>query len=315
MEGAYRTSSKGTKNVISSSDPSRSPRTVYNLRRSLLFVIAPALIAGFFAILPTIYNELTKPRTTLSYNVVSGPSIPADHKYLRIFSIAIENTGKTPLDKVSLEVSSANGQIDNLVADKSALHPTITNDPSVSSVSIQRMLPGDHLSVSTMTRSDTGEPLLTANVRSDEVAGIREDHPEKKPGSTIAALGAVLSAGSVATMSFVMWELLGRRRRAGRGIILTDVVSSESREDMVTWILGLSRVLPIGEQIFLTDHDLSYARVGDLFLFSALNREDEIKQRCVVGLRSLLLVKGIAEQSVTKIRENLKMLGIEYSDE
>jgi hypothetical protein len=134
-------------------------------------------------------------------------------------------------DKVSLEVSSANGQIDNLVADKSALHPTITNDPSVSSVSIQRMLPGDHLSVSTMTRSDTGEPLLTANVRSDEVAGIRED-PEKKPTSTIAALGAVLSAVSVATMSFMTWEFLGRRRRLGES--LRELVSSETREDMVT---------------------------------------------------------------------------------
>jgi hypothetical protein len=84
---------------------------------------------------------------------------------------------------------------------------------------------------------------------------------------------------------------------------------------MVTWILGLSRVLPIGEQVFLTDHDLSYARTGDIFLFNALHREDDVKQRCVAGLRSLLMVEGVAKQSIIKIRQNLKMLGIEYSDE
>jgi hypothetical protein len=278
-------------------------------------VVAPALIAGFFAILPTIYNELTKPRTILSYNVVSGPSIPADHKYLRIFSIAIENTGKTPLDKISLEISSINGDIANLVAEKSALHPTIINDPSVSVVSAQRMLPGDHLNVSVMTRSDTGDPLLTANVRSDAVLGIKQDL-EKRPTSSIAVLGASLSAVSVAVMSLLTWwEVFRRRRRWTGGERLRDLmVGGESREDMVTWILGLSQVLPLGEQILLTKHNFTYARTGDIFLFNALNRGEEIKQRCIAGLRSLLLVDRVAEDSVTKLRENLKILGIEYSD-
>jgi hypothetical protein len=223
--------------VTSLPDQPVSRRRITSFQRNLLLVIFPALIAGFFAILPTVYTVLVKDRTTLSYNIVSGPSIPADHGYLRIFAIGIENTGKTPLDKVSIELISTNAQIENLVAEKSALRPTITNDPSSSLVSIVRMLPGDHLSISAMTRSDRAEPVLTANVRSDAVAGTKEELDKKAKLST-GILGAALAtiAVGVTSVSYMYW-------RYTRGISDLSVINPNLRENFVTLILGLSQTL------------------------------------------------------------------------
>ena len=148
-----------------------------------LLIIIPALIAGFFSISPTIYNEITKPRASLSYNLVSGPSIPVDDLYLRIFSISIWNSGKTPLNDISLGVSSANGQIEHLLTDKSSLHPIIVNNPALSLVSIKRMLPGDRLSASLMARSATAEPALSVNIRSEEYQVLRKTRSKTAMGA------------------------------------------------------------------------------------------------------------------------------------
>jgi len=77
----------------------------------LLFVLVPALITGFFSILPTIYNIATTPRAALSYDVVSGPAIPLSNQFRRIFAVSVQNTGKSPLNNITIAIPSDNGHM------------------------------------------------------------------------------------------------------------------------------------------------------------------------------------------------------------
>jgi hypothetical protein len=296
--------------VVDSTAVTQAPRLSTNVKRALFLVFGPALVAGFFSILPTIYDQITKPRTTLSYDIVSGPSIFSEQKFLRIFTIDIEDAGKTPLLHVMLEVRSKNNQIDKIVTDNNALHPKITaTDATEADVTIDRMLPGDRLRTSVMTRSNSDDAALDVNVRSDEVVGTkRSEEQNAQPQALVAILGALFSAISVLVM--VMFYLFDRRRR---GFSL--IVNQPDRADLVTFIAGLSGVISVDNEFLKGDHDVTYLRLGDLFFFKALNDNDEVvKGRCMAGMNALLLVPSMFEGSVNKIRENLEFLNQEYTD-
>jgi hypothetical protein len=83
-------------------------------------------------------------------------------------------------------------------------------------------------------------------------------------------------------------------------------------EDVITWILGLSGSL--SERQLFARHDLSYAQTSDILLFNALHQEGQRRQPCIIGLKVLLSIGPVANESIAKIRENLKILGVEYSD-
>ncbi len=272
-------------------------------------MLLPSLIAGFFGITPLIYNEVTKPRAEMSYILVSGPSIPVTNQFRRIFAIRVTNTGKIPLNHTTVEIGSPNGNIESVVAERSMLHPIITSQPP-DTMTVERMLPGEQINTSVMAVSSSSEPLLSVQARSDEVIGIEQapEYNSTKP-TQLAALGALASGLAVAVMSTLAAISL---RRIVKGIGLGDI---GEKGDIITFIAGVSQVIPVSEQIWLSAHDITYARLADLFLFIALKGDEGTKSRCSLGLQALLVISGIAEESVQKIRENLELLGIKYDDQ
>jgi hypothetical protein len=269
----------------------------------VLYVILPSLIAGFFGITPLIYNELTKPRAEMSYNVVSGPSIPVTNQFRRIFAIRVTNTGKIPLNHTTVEISSPNGQIESLVAEQ----PPDT-------MTVERMLPGEQVNTSVMPVSNSSEPFLRVQARSDEVVGIEQAPEQNSTEPTqLVAFGALASGLAVAAMTLLAAT---RLRKLGRRVdILGNILEGGEKGDVITFIAGVSQVIPVSEQMWLSAHDITYARLADLFLFIGLKGDDSVKSRCILGLQALLVIGGIADTSLKKMRENLELLGIKYDDQ
>jgi hypothetical protein len=241
------------------------------VRRGLVFVLLPALIAGFFSILPKLYDVLVKERTALSYQWVSGPAMPLTDGFRRIFAIGLQNTGKIPLTHIVMEARSQTGNIESMVAEKSILHPAISQD--LSTVTVERMLPGERVNLSAMVKSNSTEPSIDLRARSDEAVAVSQNLEQRDSYSgTLAVVGAALSAISVGAMSALF---LSRR---GSSVLGGD------KADIITFIAGVSTIIPMSESILLTEHDMSYARLADVFLFTGLKGDEEIKRRCVAGL-------------------------------
>ena len=276
------------------------------LKRVLIFVIVPAVIAGFFSIAPKLYDELTKPVAHLSYSIISGPALSGEGSFRRIFALTVQNSGKTALTSVEADLKVPDGQIENAVAESTALRPDVSIKQGEVHISIQRMLPTERVTVSTMTVATAAEPALNVSLRSTEALGEIKEPPTGREGALNSnVIGAVLSSLSVAVMATTVL-LFFRSRVAG--------IFTGGKSDIITLIAGLSRVVPLSEELLLREHGLTYARIADAFLMRGLIADAAERGRCVLGLRALLLVRQIADRSVDIIRDNLKELGHEYSD-
>ena len=71
----------------------------------------------------------------------------------------------------------------------------------------------------------------------------------------------------------------------------------------------------MSDPLLLDQHNVSYARLNDIFLFGALGGDENTKARCVAGMRALLILPRMSDDFVEKIRENLAILGLKFSDE
>ena len=68
------------------------------------------------------------------------------------------------------------------------------------------------------------------------------------------------------------------------------------------------------ETILMTEHDVSYARLADIFLIGGLEESGDRRDRCIAGLQSLLTLRNVASRSIARVRHNLSALGVEYKD-
>jgi hypothetical protein len=299
---------RGAPEMAISNEPSTETRAITSrFRRIFLFVVLPAVIAGFFSILPKLYDVLIKERAALSYQLVSGPAIPLQDGFRRIFAIVLQNTGKVPLTHINMEIRTRSGKIESMVAEKSLLHPIILEDTST--MTVARMLPNERVNLSVMTRSNLSEPEIDIQARSDETVAVAQNINERTDSNIyIAVAGALLSAISVAVMS-VSFSIALRR---GRGRI-SEIMRSD-KPDIITFIVGISGVIPMSESILMTEHEMTYARLADLFLFTGLKGDEEVRRKCAAGLRVLFVINNIAERSLLKAKQNLGLLGADITD-
>jgi hypothetical protein len=205
---------------------------------------------------------------------------------------------------VDVELSTSTGKIEDIQTDKSPLHPTVSQNPPT--ITVARMLPGDRTNISVMTLSNSSEPALNVSAQSDEAVATEQKPDEKlATENSLMFAGAALSAGSVASMSVIFFILV--RRRGLR-------VLRSGKPDIITFIAGVSGVVPMNETILMTEHNISYARLADIFLIGGLEGPGDRRDKCIVGLQSLLMLKNVASGSIARMRQNLSALGVEYKN-
>jgi hypothetical protein len=281
------------------------------LKRVLIFVIAPAAIAGFFSVAPKLYDEYTKPVATLSYSLVSGPALASEAGNRRIFAVIFENSGKTSLTNVEANLHLSSGQIETIGVEKKELHPEVSSKQADAHVSVNRMLPADRVTVSILAVASAEAPLLDIALRSSEVIGIPANRAEDAElQGRLMTIGATLSALSVAVTSILILSL--RSTKSSLATLLRG--APNYRLGIITIIVGLSRVFENDEATILNKAPETYAHLADLFLIHGIRGNDTTRHRCILALWALLMVDKMMEESLIIVRANLKQLGIELND-
>lgn len=287
------------------------------VKRVLIFVVAPALIAGFFSIAPKLYEEFTRPVATLSHSVVVGPAMPSGPEYRRIFGITVANTGKTSLTNIEVVFQTPGARVEGIVAEKTIIRPEISTSGGDQRMFVMRMLPGERVSLSMSLVSQDANSMLKVISRSNEVIGALADSASSsKKNYDFDIIGAVLSSISVALMALSTALYVSRRRYRKYDIFpwnFTSIVS-DNRSDIIVLIAGLCRVIPVSGQLLMNRSWSTYRRLADVLLIVGLKGDVEERARCVLALKSLLLVGNMHADSRKIVRENLKELGVVLSD-
>ncbi|HDN9025572.1 TPA: hypothetical protein P2I06_003162 [Aeromonas veronii] len=270
------------------------------LKKIILYSILPALIAGFFAIAPKIYDVATEPKAQLSYSVIQGPLLEIDGLYKSIVSIQVENTGKKILSGVEALIIT-NATIDALNLNKTAgLEPRVSSNEGTK-ISLNKMHPNDYFTLSLMLSSKKEVMTPSISLRSNEVLGNLSIRKQAD-----SALGSILSGFSAAISVFLMSIALIMKLTSGSSFSIFD-----ERTHTLFYIsakLGLSNIV---ESIGMSEKRITYLRFADQ-LFYLAKFDKEKKTSCIRALKALLLIKEIASSSRKQIERHLRLLEGEH---
>ena len=147
----------------------------------------------------------------------------------------------------------------------------------------------------------------TVVVRSAEVRGEERSAAEPSRGaSRLDLLSAVLTGVSVFLMAITV--VLRIRRGTLPGL--------SGKQDALFYIPARLGLPEIANEMRLADAFLTYMRMADILLAYGLSGTDEEREKAILALKSLLLIKNVAEESLSSITRNLRLLSrTEVSDQ
>jgi hypothetical protein len=166
-----------------------------------------------------------------------------------------------------------------------------------------------------MTVAGTPDNRLEMSVRSNEIRGIDattavgDETKNKRITILTVLLGMVGTLLALTGTAIAFYS--SRRFRISSADLVLGLGSSSHREDMIAYILALSKILPVEADTYYRD-DLTYIRTGDLLLAIGL-RDAQLKPKCIAALRALLDCDMISS-SADAILDNLRRLGFDTSD-
>ncbi|MBF4246904.1 hypothetical protein EA004_18000 [Vibrio anguillarum] len=267
-----------------------------DMKKVLLYAIIPAIIAGLFALIPKVYDEMNEPKANLEYSIFQGPLLKAGEQYKTIVSIEVENTGKKVLSNVVAIVDSyADIESENLTSSM-GFEPKLTSVDSVK-VSAGKMHPNDKFSLSLMLSSQTNILPPKIALRADEVVGTIKSS-KKDNSKNVSFFSSLLSGMSV----FVMSAYFIVKSRFG-----TTLPSILSKHDNLFYIAAKVGSKDLVDAISKQGGSLTYLRFSDIIFY--LGESGELKkQDAINGLECLLLVDEIAASSRKHIERNLTVL-------
>lgn len=281
------------------------------MRKAIALAIVPALIAGLFSVAPKIYELATQPRARLTYTSDLGLPVAADGRFIRTYSATIENSGRKPLTLLKIEITLDAGQIQNhSVRASPGLDVDARSGDQLLRVSAERLHEGDSVSLGLVIVADTAEidPVFSARTI-ETVAEATEDRRNESDPQLIL-WGGLLSAASV----FVMASLLLLRVLPARNLFGV-VVGPTFKPDAIRYIfLRVANQGAFREAASRITSGTSYLEAGDMFYGIGSAGDAEARSRACAGLKCLLLVKDLADHSMTAILNSLKNLGSELND-
>ncbi len=272
-------------------------------KRILLFAIVRAIIAGIFSIAPKIYDILLQPKAKLVYRIIEGPGLNVSGKWRKVVSIDVSNSGKLSLNNIQTELIVKNGIIESSTIKESAgLQPVVSSDNSKITINVGNLHPSEQFTLSAMMLSNESTVDMVFNVRSDEVRGnlllLESDQAKKDKGF----LSGLLSGSSVFVMALFMLLSI---RRGKLPFPLSRLMGF--KQDILYYITIRNGLNELCENLSLTDLNLTYLHMADIFLAEGL-RSNEYKERSINALKCLLLIKNMAETSKNVVIDDLRIL-------
>ena len=272
-----------------------------NLKKTVLYAIIPAVIAGLFSFAPKLYDLITVEKAELTYNITDGPALEDGNNFKKIYSITILNNGKKTLSNIQAELLT-DGKIEKIqIQDSSGLKPSITETSKSLSIAILKLHPKENLGISAMLQVPNSSNTIEFNLRSDEIVGSANISPEEeeKRSKKTDMLGAILASVSVFLMVILVFS--------GKSSFLKRLSRHGDREDNLYYIALRLNIYELKEEIYKSNNKLTYMRASD-FLMQIGKEQENNKDKCIRALKCLLLIGNIASWSKLIIKRNLKEL-------
>lgn len=267
------------------------------IKKVVLYAIVPAIIAGLFALIPKIYDEMSEPKASLEYVVYKGPLLKADGLYKSIVSIEVENTGKKTLSNMSAIIEPIADVESESLNSSMGLETKKLVKGKVVKVSADKMHPRDKFTVSLMLSSETSIMSPKIALRTDEVVGtIRTDQRNSSRG--LSFISGILSGFSVFIMAVIFIV------KAQLGIALPSALSKQDNLFYIAAKIGNDDLVN-----FMNSYkgNLTYLRFSDILFY--LGQHGKLrKQDAINGLECLLLVDEIAPSSRKHIERSMTVL-------
>ena len=271
------------------------------MKKLAFYAILPAMIAGLFSLAPKLYDIATEPKVELTYTVTRGPELGSEGQYRRITSVKAVNSGKRALHHLQAELKLPSGGFEGYrVQESSGLRPNVRESKATISVEIGTLHPKEDFTIVAMALIPDLTTVEQLHLRSDEVLGKKDDVQEEKKKS-LDIIGAILSGFSV----FAMAVILARKGYSLLGLW---------REDIIFYLFMRLGLTEISDQIKLSRDPVTYLRAADILLDLGLRQDEDIRAKCLKGLKCLLLIDNIARSSLKVVEQNIRTLsGKSYS--
>ncbi|MBC8238514.1 MAG: hypothetical protein H8E76_09840 [Helicobacteraceae bacterium] len=271
---------------------------ISEFKKIIYYAIIPAFIAGIFTVAPKLYDEITEPKATLSYQITKGPILVENNIQKTIYAINIKNDGKKPLTGISSIINTKNSIEAITIYEHTGLNPKVNKDKQPYSVSVETLHPKEFFSISLMVVANNTEPKIEFILRSKETLGFVEEITNKTQSiDFLSALAAALSVFAMALYFLV---------RLKSGKIVPYIFNDKT--DIIYYLLVKLELLDIVELYRTNDDDITFRRLGDILFAKANSNDAEKKKNAILGLKSLLLINNIAESSKKLIVRNIKIL-------
>jgi len=269
-----------------------------NLKKLLIFAIIPAFIAGFFSIVPKIYDVLTEPKSELIYSVVDGPGLDVQGNIRKIYSVRIINGGKKTLTDIQAQIRLAKGEIEQFkLLDPSGIKLSSNGTKDALLVNAGTLHSTEYFVISAMLLMPLSDTNVVFTLRSKEVLGkIKSEHEGKKSAKS-DLIGAMLASFSV----FVMVILVA----SGRLPLITIILGG--KQDILYYIAARLGFTSLTNQLSVFGTGLTYLRMADIFLSSGLSNE-KLRPLSIKALKCMLIIKDIFPTSLNVVKKDIQIL-------
>lgn len=282
-------------------------------------LILPAILAGVFSLIPNLFERLTAPESSLSYSLISSPSIRTTTGYSRIFSSTIENSGTTRITGVEANLSLAGGVIERMsIGDSSGDRPSIGTAEDGGRMTVRSMFPRERIAVTALATSGNPATKPAISVRSDQTLGAMSAARDEDQASKTARWAAILAALGALTATaagfFVFrsqkenlsaidfYSMSARSAIADRELVV-------DREEVLMFISDLIGHPPLTERLTALEYDCKFVQFADMLAEIADTSRGEQRRRMIAGLRSILLVPYLHDMTRKVIEDYLFKLG------
>ncbi len=298
-----------------------SSKTASNAKKIAIYVMAPALIAGVFSIAPKFYEELTKPKAVLEYEINTGPPMITGPQFQKIFSISVKNPGRIGITDIDFLISASFGSFQAFALDANLIRHDLKEEGALRHVTIPRLLPGETINVSAIIASSGRQPEVEVKLRSAEILGQARSSASAPPNhiQAVQFFSAVVSsaAGIIVFSIFYMTYRRKSRKLSTNSTDLENFLAINmfsrvlkgndiGREEVINLILSLSGLSINDSLAYLRDY--TFREFADVLLGMGVNGCREDKNKIGVCLTALL-VAPINQQSFEIVISHLDYLG------
>jgi len=283
-----------------------------------LALVLPAVLAGVFSLIPNVFERITSPEASLSYSLISSPSIRTTTGYSRILSLTIENSGTTRITGVEASITFAGGTIERMsVGDSSGDRPQIGTAEETGRITVRSLFPKERIAVTALATSLSPATRPSISVRSEQTLGLPkatkdEDRDDNSPKWTaiLAALGALTATGlglftlrnQRGNISSEYFHMMNARADIPDRVVDTS--------EAIMFIADLVGSPQLTERLEARKYKMLYVQFADILAASAELGKGEQRRRMIAGLKSILMLPFLHDTSKTIIEDYLTKLGV-----